>query len=212
MGLDVRVMKPISAGGRGDGKLLRACEGGGRSLDRVNPWHFTLPASPYAAARADGRRVTLEVVKRRIFQEALACDGLLVEGIGGLMVPLASGVLVSDLINGLNCRKVLVAASNRLGVLNHILLTVNGLSEAMRSRTTVVLMGTKKRTDSVTADNFQVLKRFLAKGVTVAELPWMGAGMDKMGRIRGANKKFQKTLASLCDVANLLSLFEGKRL
>lgn len=203
---DVRAMKPVSAGDRGDGELLRACEGGGRELNRVNPWHFALPASPHMAARAEGRRLTFDAVTRRILAEAMSSQGMIVEGAGGLMVPLTAEKLVVDLIRALNCDRILVVAVNRLGVLNEVLLTVNGLPESMRNRSSVVLMS-PRIPDVTTGRNAEVLRRFLPGKVAVTEMPWMGSGLNGIAGIRRVEKKIQKTLARLCEVANLHSLF-----
>ncbi|UYZ64703.1 dethiobiotin synthase [Hymenobacter weizhouensis] len=83
-----------------------------------------LPASPHAAAAAEG--LTLQPVD---FELPATENHLLVEGAGGLLVPLAPGFLIADLIQQLGL-DVVVVSRNYLGSINHTLLTL----EALHSR------------------------------------------------------------------------------
>ncbi len=91
------------------------------------------------------------------------------------MVPLGKRFLVSDLIAALKC-KVVVAARNKLGVINHTLLTMAMLEKVGvgRSEITVVLMGSAEK-DASTVSNGRLLKEFL-KGVAIEELGYLGSG------------------------------------
>ncbi len=78
------------------------------------------PASPHHAARLEGRQLALDDIHLPVAQR------LVVEGAGGVMVPLGPGCLMIDLIARLGL-PVLVVASTRLGTLNHTLLTLQAL-------------------------------------------------------------------------------------
>ena len=78
------------------------------------------PASPHYAARLEGRELVLNEINLP------AAQRLVVEGAGGVMVPLARGCLMIDLIAHLGL-PVLLVASTRLGTLNHTLLTLQAL-------------------------------------------------------------------------------------
>jgi dethiobiotin synthetase len=90
------------------------------------PYHFTMPASPHLAAEQQGA----ELDKQHIlscYEKMKTRHGLLVvEGVGGLMVPLRRNLLLADLLAELKIPTLIVARSG-LGTINHTLLTLEGL-------------------------------------------------------------------------------------
>ena len=80
----------------------------------INPFHFNQPLAPLVAARVNGRSVSLPEVLASVRALAERCEMLLVEGAGGLFVPLGEGYTVADLIRGSEC-PVIVVARNRVG-------------------------------------------------------------------------------------------------
>jgi dethiobiotin synthetase len=133
-GLNVAVMKPIETGCSNerepdsDAERLRTVIAATTSIDLISPYRFALPLAPLAAARAAG--VTIEI--DRI---AAACrnltennDFVLVEGIGGLMVPLSEKMDVRNLIAFLHL-PALVVGRAALGGVNHALLTLEALGQ-----------------------------------------------------------------------------------
>ncbi len=84
---------------------------------------FALPRSPLAAAAAEGQELDVETLARSIEAMAAGCDLLLVEGVGGLLVPLTPRQTVRDLFRRLDAG-VVVAALAGLGTINHTALTV----------------------------------------------------------------------------------------
>jgi dethiobiotin synthetase len=90
-------------------------------LERVSPWRFRAPLSPDMAARAENKAIDLQAVVAFCRATIARSDGvLLIEGIGGIMVPLDARHTVLDLISLLNLPLILVAGSY-LGTLSHIL-------------------------------------------------------------------------------------------
>jgi dethiobiotin synthetase len=132
-GLDVGAMKPaesgVTAGQPSDSERLRAAAGGGDDPALVCPYRFAAPLAPAVAARLEGVVVRLEVIldAARALQARHAA--LLVEGAGGLLVPLTARETYADLAVALGL-PVLVVARAGLGTVNHAALTV----EALRSR------------------------------------------------------------------------------
>ncbi len=126
-GMDVDAVgyKPIACGDREDATRIAAASGG---LDpaMVNPVHFNTPVAPYVAGMLENR--TLDKTDVLAGYETLAANHsmVLVEGVGGWEVPLAAGYRVSDLAADLNLPVILVAG-NKLGALNHILLTMDAI-------------------------------------------------------------------------------------
>ena len=122
-GCHALAMKPFCSGGRADAELLRAIQDGELTLDEINPFFFTEPLAPLVAARKHQCSIRIPEVLRRITRVANRCECLLIEGIGGVMVPLGEGFSVLDLIAKLGCEAIVVSR-NRLGTINHTLLTV----------------------------------------------------------------------------------------
>jgi dethiobiotin synthetase len=90
-------------------------------LERVSPWRFRAPLSPDMAARAENKAIDLQAVVAFCRAAIARSDGvLLIEGIGGIMVPLDARHTVLDLMRLLNLPLILVAGSY-LGTLSHIL-------------------------------------------------------------------------------------------
>ncbi len=134
--LRIGVMKPIETGCseiRGkflpaDAALLSTCADEPEdSLDDICPYRFAPPLSPETAARQAGVQVDFGKIKKHLEVIAKDKDLLLVEGAGGLLVPITSNKNMADLAAYLKCRVLLVVGS-RLGCLNHALLTLNELS------------------------------------------------------------------------------------
>jgi dethiobiotin synthetase len=139
-GVRAMAMKPFSSGDRGDAEMLWALQAGEVQLEEINPYHFRAALAPGVAARKEKRSVRLAAVVAHIQKLSRRCQVLLVEGAGGLMVPLGRGFTVADLIAGLGC-EVVVVGRNQLGVINHTLLTVGALQNIGVKRVVVALMG-----------------------------------------------------------------------
>ena len=90
-------------------------------LNRVSRWRFRAPLSPDMAARAENRAIDLQAVADFCRAAVARNDGaLLIEGIGGIMVPINERHTVLDLMGLLNLPLILVAGSY-LGTLSHVL-------------------------------------------------------------------------------------------
>ena len=128
-GVDVGVMKPVETGvadpaGLGpDGALLRWASASSDPIELISPYRLSQPLAPAMAAKHDGVRIDLERLVRSARKLAAAHEFLIVEGAGGLMVPLAGGFLMADLAAALEL-PLLVVARPSLGTINHTLLTV----------------------------------------------------------------------------------------
>lgn len=92
------------------------------------PYHFSLAASPHLAAEQEGAVVDPVLIRKK-YQEMVARHELLVvEGVGGLMVPLRRDLLFIDFLGELKIPTLLVARSG-LGTINHTLLSLAALRE-----------------------------------------------------------------------------------
>ncbi len=130
LGLRTVGMKPVAAGAtrRGgvwhhdDVERLRAAGSVAVPRDWINPYCFAPAIAPHIAAREAGRRIRLDVIERS-YRRLLQCaDMVVVEGVGGLAVPLNRTRDAADIPVRLQLPVVLVVGM-RLGCLNHALLT-----------------------------------------------------------------------------------------
>ena len=128
-GVKVGVMKPVTSGcPEEDGKLVSddavlLCQAAGVELsDDVAPYRLREAVAPSEAARIDGVRIDFSIIKAAFERLVASYDYVIVEGAGGLMVPLSGGLLVADLAGALEL-PLLVVARPGLGTINHTVLT-----------------------------------------------------------------------------------------
>ncbi len=124
-GKDAVGYKPISCGDRDDAIKLAAASGK-IPLDEVNPVHFKSALAPYTACMLENRTLDPAELIRGFHHLSAKHDCVIVEGVGGWEVPIAAGYRFSDFAADLKL-PVVVVAGNRLGALNHTLLTVDAI-------------------------------------------------------------------------------------
>ena len=127
-GLDVGVMKPLQSGGDEDINCLLNASGAKDDLSLVVPYNFKYPVAPSLAARLESIPIDIEKIKDAYSTLAARHEVVIVEGSGGIMVPIIEkgldSYLVSDLIVELSLPTV-IAARAGLGTINHTLLTID---------------------------------------------------------------------------------------
>ncbi|MGV1100135.1 dethiobiotin synthase [Thiovibrio sp. JS02] len=124
---------------------------------RQVPYHFSLAASPHLAAEQEGKRIEAALVRSN-YEEMLGRHELLVvEGVGGLMVPLRRDLLLIDLLGELAIPTLLVARSG-LGTINHTLLSISAL-RARRLRVVGVVFSDASPVESelLAVDNMRTI-------------------------------------------------------
>jgi dethiobiotin synthetase len=116
--------KPIQAGydDGTDSEWVRSMLSNNKSKIYPEVYRFKLPASPHLAAKEEGRVISLEKIFSAFSQHVAPGRRLIMEGPGGLLVPLNEHELVLDLIRKLNS-KVILVSRHYLGSINHSLLT-----------------------------------------------------------------------------------------
>ena len=120
------VFKPVESGVVDeplDGVFLKKCSGTPRPLKEVVPYHLEEPLAPAVAARREGVKISSESIKARLMGWTRGHPVTLVEGAGGLLVPVVGTFTYADLARWLNL-PILVVARPSLGTINHTLLTV----------------------------------------------------------------------------------------
>ncbi len=108
--------------------------GFGKYSSSMAPYSFKFASSPHLAARLEGRHIRKDKIKRCFRYLSANFDVVIVEGTGGLLVPLNSNTLLIDVIKELNI-PVLLVIENRLGAINQALLSI----EALRARRIKIL-------------------------------------------------------------------------
>ncbi|MBI2902128.1 MAG: dethiobiotin synthase [Candidatus Methylomirabilis oxyfera] len=181
-GIDVGVMKPIETGcptrmGRllpQDAMTLREASGSRDALDLINPYRLREPLAPMVAAEVSGRRIDIGKLKESFARLAGRHRVILVEGAGGLMVPITERCSFLDLA-GLLELPLLVVIGSRLGALNHARLTVEAALHARLSVAGAILNHPNKDRSHAQRTNLSALGRILPVPV-VAQIPHLGAG------------------------------------
>jgi dethiobiotin synthetase len=136
-GKRVAVLKPVATGCvhrreglvSEDAEFLAACADASHPLDLIAPERYIEPLAPLVAAERASRPVDWTAIQRSIDLMARDSDILIVEGIGGVLVPIDEQHTVRDLASWLELPAV-VAARSSLGTINHTLLTVESLRSA----------------------------------------------------------------------------------
>lgn len=143
-GLKVGVMKPIASGGNPseDGLLLqKAAKLPKSAYSEIVPVHFKQPLAPYTASWKEGKP-NLKTVDAAYQKAKKKYDFLIVEGIGGVMVPITRDFLAIDWLVKWKLPALVVARAG-LGTLNHTLLTVEALKKRKVKVLGVVVNGYK---------------------------------------------------------------------
>lgn len=122
-GVHVGVMKPISAGGVADAQFLKHAAQVDDPLTLVNPIQLEHPLAPSVAAKLENSAIDISTVISAYNHLKEKYDFLIVEGVGGIAVPITDEMLVVQLIQKLNL-PVLIVAHAGLGTINHTILTV----------------------------------------------------------------------------------------
>ncbi len=176
-GLSVEAMKPVETGvkaddPKSDAVQLRDAAGSDAPLERVRPVLLAEPLAPWVALSRAGSSVDLGALDDAFHRLAEGKDAILVEGAGGLLVPLTRDLAFDGLFVGWDLDLVIVAA-NRLGTINHSLLTVRAAHDAgLRVRGVVLNTATADTAGIAERTNLEALGELL-EPVPVLPFPWI---------------------------------------
>lgn len=120
-------MKPICCGDRRDAELLLAESTEGLTIDELNPVWLKSPLAPLPASLIEKVEINIDRFLDGLKNLRARFDLVVVEGVGGWLVPIRRDYFVADLALEMNL-PVVVVAQNRLGCLNHAMLTVRGVT------------------------------------------------------------------------------------
>jgi dethiobiotin synthetase len=163
-GYRVGVMKPVETGcpeRNGmlipeDAARLKEASGCAEAIERICPYRFSEPLAPSIAAERANRKIDVDLLLATYGEISSEYDITLVEGAGGLMVPLLPSYTYADFARVLKL-PLLVVAANKIGVLNHLLLTLEHASCKGLSVLGYVLNRTAHETSLAAETNREVL-------------------------------------------------------
>jgi len=188
-GLTVDALKPVVSGfdfadwAESDPGRLIAAMGlsqSGAALDATSPWIFTAPLAPPMAAALEGKTLKTAEVARFCTERRTPADLFLVEGVGGVMSPLACDGLCLDLMRSLALPTLLVGGSY-LGAISHTLTAL----ETLRAHAQPVAAVVVSEASDPTAPDF---------GETVALVAQYAGGIPVAAAPRGADDGWADTL------------------
>ena len=166
--MDVGVMKPFESGLSKrdkdllpwDGICLKEASGSNDDLEMVSPYTFEAPLAPEVAAMLEHVKIDLELIDR-IYNKLLKIhDMVIIEGAGGVLVPIKKDFFYADLIKRWDVPTIIVSRLS-LGTINHTLLTSLYLQTMGIKVVGVILNDTEGTNDLAAKTNPEVLKRYL---------------------------------------------------
>ncbi len=166
--MNVGVMKPFESGlSKRDKDLLpwdaiclREASGSADDLDDISPYTFEAPLAPEVAAAMEHIQIDLDIVDRIYGKIREKHDVTVIEGAGGVLVPIRKDFFYSDLIKKWDASTIIVSRLG-LGTINHTLLTNNYLQSKGIKVLGVILNDNDGTGDLAAQTNPEVLKRYL---------------------------------------------------
>ena len=203
--VDVGVMKPVETGvpvgatsHSTDAGFLKIASGVKDSITEISPYRFKTPTSPLQAAKIEGVSIRISQLTDSFKSLSKKHDRLLVEGIGGLMVPITKKHSVADLILKFRLPLIVISRTS-LGTINHTLLTVK-LAQSLGIEVRGILFNhtRKGKLDTLELDSIHLAAE-LSGVPSLGILPYLGkCSPDKL------TPKVIKKIGGCVDLDQLL--------
>lgn len=136
----------------------------------ISLYIFKMPSSPHLASLSENKTIDPEKIKKSFNLLSRKFDFVIAEGVGGVLVPYSRRNLVIDIAKELDL-PVLVVAQNKLGVINHTLLTIEALKKRKMKILGIIFNNTKKEDKRIVKDNPLIIKALTGQEV-FGVLPW----------------------------------------
>ena len=160
--------KPVCSGGRSDAEILLKASSPGLDLDTLNPCWFRNALSPYAASLIENRPIHSSNLVAGYQKLRPSYDHVLVEGAGGWETPLTATETIADLATALQL-PILLVVNNRLGAINHALLTLRAIASRGLTCRGILLNHPFDERDPASISNQSILEKFTSVPI-LAEL------------------------------------------
>jgi dethiobiotin synthetase len=167
-GIDSVGMKPICTGNNDDVRQLLEASNSCEPEHLINPVWYRTPVAPYTASIIEDRLIDLDAIREAFDQLARQHSSVLVEGAGGLAVPIFAHYDFRDLARDLRLNVIIVAA-NRLGVLNHTRLTLEAIRGAGLRCSLIALNSVYPDSDISQSTNLSILENLVDVPVLAVE-------------------------------------------
>jgi dethiobiotin synthetase len=199
-GVKVGVMKPLESGclsgvrSRGKGKkitqsdslFLKEMADSSDDIDLINTYAFQAPLAPGVAAELEGVEISLDRILDNFQKLSLIHELVIVEGAGGLLVPIARGKTMVDLIEILKASVLLVARAS-LGTVNHTLLSLSHLERRRIPVAGVVLNHVVRNGDLASQYNAKTLAEWTSVPIW-GEFPFLDRPRDRREMVSAVEK------------------------
>jgi dethiobiotin synthetase len=156
-GVDAIGAKPFCCGPRTDVEILATASGGVESLDAINPVWLKTPAAPRACELLGEPAADIPGALAAVRGLAARHTQVFCEGAGGWLVPVAANCTIADFAVEL-AWPVIVVVRNKLGALNHALLTLESVRNRDLPLAGIILNDLEGQTDEATRTNRRVLE------------------------------------------------------
>jgi len=178
-GKKIGVFKPVATGCKKakqglvneDAQFLARCAGSKLSLDIINPVTFEMPAAPFVCEKAENKKVNFKKIADAYKKICQNSGFVIVEGIGGVKVPITNRIDVLGLAKMFKLPVVIVARS-KLGTINHTLLTIDAIRRSGLLLAGVIINGYDEKTkDFAKKSNAKIIEK-LGKVKILAVVPF----------------------------------------
>jgi dethiobiotin synthetase len=178
-GKNVGVFKPVATGCKKtqqglvseDARFLANCANNEFGPDIINPIKFEKPAAPFACEKAENRKVDFVKIAIAYNHICSKTDLVIIEGIGGIRVPITEGIDVLAMAKAFNLPVVIVAGS-KLGTINHTLLTIDAIGRSGLSLAGIIINGYDEKTSDIAEKTNAVIIKEIGKVEIIAVVPF----------------------------------------
>ena len=165
-GRSAKALKPVAcgldeAGHNEDIDTLLTAQGL-KDAEQINLFRYTLPAAPSQAAAMENQAIDTDKLLQWCQKKSEAVDSCLIEGVGGLMVPITDHWLVSDWIQATPYAETWLVVGCKLGAINQTLLSLEKLKQMGRSPTRIFFNATKPEFNDWIEPTIQAVSPFLS--------------------------------------------------
>lgn len=130
----------------------------------ILPHIFKTPSSPHLASKLENRKINIHKIKKSFKTLSSRFDFVIVEGVGGVLVPVNKNKLVIDIVKELKLPALLVAG-NKLGAINHTLLTIEALNSRKIKILGLIFNNLREQNRIILKDNPQIIKALSGKRI-----------------------------------------------
>lgn len=194
-GGSILAIKPYASGSMEDAEMLEKANGFALNKREISPIFCPEPLSPLAGLTETAAVNGVQKARETIRKIGEQCEILLIEGIGGVAVPIAPEITIGNLIAE-TANRIIIVGQNRLGILNEMILANQFLAELCDFPMLNVLMKPRE-SDFSTQSNMRILKTVLKISI-LEELPFLGIAASKKA-LKENEKKVKKVLERISN-------------